>query len=1218
MKKSRMGDPFVRKDCRLIIRKMKLTFLFSFLVFVTSWGNSYSQNSMLNVKLKNAPVQDVIQLIEDQTDYYFLYQDEVFKAGQRVSIDSEGESLQNILEQVARQAGITYEVSDRQIILKSKSANQVFSGTQQSTTITGVITAASGEPIPGATIVVKGTSNGTITDMDGKYTLSDVPADAIIQVSFVGMKLQEIPVAGKTQINVVLEEETIGLEEVVAIGYGVVKKKDLTGAVSSIKTDELKQNPVANVAQALQGKLSGVSVVSQDGRPGADVNIRIRGGGSITQSNDPLIVVDGIPGGSLSDIPADQIESIDVLKDASSTAIYGARGANGVILVTTKGLNTKKGSTKVSYSGYLQRKEVAKTSDVLNAQEYILHQWSYMTAFGGAAPDAMASYYGLGSAYGNHFADYANVPVHDYTQDLLRNVWTQEHNISVSSATEKTTIAFNANMVDDKGIKIKSGYKRYNASLKLEHKLYDNVKVGFNIDYVQSRTEGRESITNGKGSILSSAYLFRPIDAQYIMGHGDLTQAAGFGNGDVNLDPTYDPYKRTMDIENISNDNRIRGIAYINWDIIEGLTFRSELSGNRSNSEDQFYDAGVAFADLNNRIRDREAQLTLGRSYAYRSASTLNWQVQNLGPDHSLSILGGFEFGKSQSTSTRLHGYGYPANFDFETAMAKIQFAQYAYYDEESGLYQIAKSNFDFYNDINAASSSTSFFGRVNYSLKDRYLFTATMRADGSSKFAPNNRWGYFPAAAFAWRMSDEPFLENTRNWLDNLKLRLSIGSAGADNIPYDAWNALYDVNFSDNGVITYDPKGVLPNADLKWETTISRNLGLDFGMFNTRLYGTVEVYSNNTKDLLGQVPVNPTTGFTSQYQNIGKTSNKGIEISLGADLIRQQDFTLSVNATYNYNKNNIEQLAEGIITDYGTDWNSSSTYPRKEFLFKEGTPVGTVIGYEYDGFYTTDDFDYNNSTGQYTLKDGVPYYDGFNQIGNYPNPFNVVNSAGDDIDTQIFPGALKIKDSNGDGKITPDDATELGEIIPRHTGGFGLSAYFKGIDFSANFTYAIGGHVYNIAKLLNTVGGKDYTFGANRLGFIRDAYKVYDVDASGDLVAVTDPAALDALNANAKYHLPYHEFGLTLSEWFEKSDYLRLNSLTVGYTLPKMITQKVGIERLRFYVTGGNLFTITGYSGLDPEVNARETSSAYPTPGLDFGAYPRSRTYTFGLNVDF
>lgn len=1196
----------------LIMRNVLLIILVT--AFQSFAVGTYSQTTKLNFELKNTSLKDVLAKIEEQSDYYFLYNSELIDVTKKVDLSIQDQDIKEVLDAIFDDAEVSVTVKERHIIL-----TPVKTVTQQEMSVSGVVTDGSGAPLPGVTVIVKGTTMGTITDFYGNYTLVDVPNDGVLVFSFVGMKSLEVSVNGRSIIDATLEEETIGLEEVVAIGYGTVTKKDLTGAVSSVKTEELKQNPVANVAQALQGKLSGVSVISQDGRPGADVSIRIRGGGSITQSNDPLIVVDGIPGGSLSDIPADQIESIDVLKDASSTAIFGARGANGVILVTTKGLSRGEGKTRVSYSGYYQTKEAAKTNDVLDAQEYLLHNWSYMTAFGGNAPDAMETFYGLGLANGNHYADYANVPVHNYTNDLLRSAMTQEHNISVSSATEKTNIAFNANMIDDEGIKIKSGYKRYNAILKLEHQLYTNVKLGFNVSYVQSRTEGAEGITNGRGTLLSSAYLFRPIDSEYIMGHGDLTQAPGFGNGDVNLDPTYDPYQRTMDIEDVSYSNKFRGITYLDWEIVDGLTFRTELFGNRTNSEQKEYDAGTAFPDDLGIITDKTAEITVKRGYAYRSSTTLNWEVQNLSSDHKLSVLGGWEFSKSQSNSTWIYGRGYPSTFDFETAIAKIQYATIVNSDGE-----IQKNNFDFYNNVGVASTITSGFGRFNYSYKQRYLFTATFRADASSKFAPNHSWGYFPAGAFAWRVSDESFMTSTDDWLDNLKFRLSIGASGADNIPYYAWNNLYDVEFSSNGELALAPKGVKPNVDLKWETTTSRNLGIDYGLFNNRIYGSVEAYWNTTKDLLGQVPINPVTGFTTQFQNVGKTSNKGIEVSLGADLVRQDDFTLSINATYNYNKNNIEQLADGILTDYGTDWNSSSTYPRQEFKFQEGVPLGTVFGYEYDGFYSTDDFYYDANTGVYTLKEGVPYYESFNETGNYPNPFTV-NRVGEDgadvsIEDQIFPGALKIKDTNNDGKITPDDATKLGEVVPRHTGGFGISAYYKGIDLSANFTYALGGHVYNIAGLLNTLGSKDNTFGANRYGFVRDTYKVYDVDASGDLVAVTDPSALEALNANAKYHTPYQEFGLTLSEWFEKSDYLRLNTLTVGYTLPKMMTQNVGIERLRLYVTGGNLFTITGYSGLDPEVNTREkrNSTAYPTPGLDFGAYPRARTFTFGVNVDF
>ncbi|MFB6342057.1 SusC/RagA family TonB-linked outer membrane protein [Saccharicrinis sp. FJH62] len=1101
----------------------------------------------------------------------------------------------------------------------------VFAQTQ---TVKGKVTdSKTGDPLPGVNVVAKGTGTGVITDIDGNYTFNVPEGTETIVYSFIGMQTMEIPFTGQSTINVKLEESSIGLDEVIAIGYGVTTKRDLTGAVSSIKTDELIETPVANVAQAMQGKLSGVAVTAQDGRPGANIKIRIRGGGSITQSNDPLVVVDGIQGVSLNEIPADQIESIDVLKDAASTAIYGANGANGVILVTTKGLKTAKGTTKISYSGYMQSKDIAKQLVPLNTQDYLLNQWSYMTAMQQSWGDDFALYYGLGTANVNSLGhsgieawnDYANVPIHDYTNDLLRSGWlTNEHNLSVSTATEKTTLAVNANMIKDDGIKIKSGYQRHNLQLKLEHELYKKVKIGFNLNYVQTRQEGNESTSNGSGSILSSAYRFRPIDNP--LGQYDPIPS-GFGNGDVNVDPTYDPYVLTTNVEDIRNLQRFRGSAYINWEIINGLTFRSEINGSNRYSENQYYNAGIAIPNADNLVTDRRARLDLYRSTAYRSFTTVNWEVQGLG-EHSLKLLAGFEISKSQSKTSRIFGQSYPADYDFQTTMARMQFADLSSYDEASGLYPIQKQNFDFYNNFNVASAAYSYFGRLNYDYKGRYLFTAAVRTDVSSNFAPRFGTGTFPSGAFAWRASDEPFLESTRGWLDNLKLRISYGSSGNDNIPYDAWHALYSPSFDANGNITYVSNGIYPNNNLKWETTISRNLGVDYSVFNGRIYGTVEVYSNNSIDLLGQVPTQQSSGYDYKWENLGNTSNKGVEISFNTDIVRNKDLTISVNATYNYNKNNIEKLKEGVVTDYGTDWNSTSTYPRKEFLFKEGTPLGTIQGYVYDGYYSPDDFNYDSNTGEYTLKDGVPYYDNFNEIGNYPNPFNVVrmDSTGTavDIGTKVFPGALKIKDTNGDGVITPDDATILGEMIPRHTGGFGLNVRYKGIDFTTNFVYALGGHVYNVAKLLNTTGRKDYTFGSNSLNFVKDTYRYYDIDGSGDLIPVTDPDNLNALNANALYHTPYHEFGLVLSEWIEKSDYLRLNTLTLGYTLPKSLTKKVAIDRLRVYFTGGNLLTVTGYSGLDPEVNANESKGSYATPGLDFGAYPRARTYTFGVNVDF
>lgn len=501
----------------------------------------------------------------------------------------------------------------------------------------------------------------------------------------------------------------------------------------------------------------------------------------------------------------------------------------------------------------------------------------------------------------------------------------------------------------------------------------------------------------------------------------------------------------------------------------------------------------------------------------------------------------------------------------------------------------------------------------------DRYLLTVTFRADGSSKFAPNHRWGYFPAGALAWRLSDESFMEGTRSWLDNLKLRLSYGMAGADNIDASLWRETWEsttVTFNGQTYSGYKPSGMLSNPDLKWETTISRNIGLDFGFFNNRLSGTIDAYWNTTKDLLMCIPIDETTGYSYQYQNIGQTSNKGIEIALNYDILRTKDFTLGVSATYNYNHNNIDELADNIIAQYGSQWAFNSTTPTYDYEFREGKSVGLIRGYICDGYYTTADFNYDPATQMYTLKPGVA--DLGTQVGNYPNHYNLPEGQ------VAFPGAIKLRDLDGNGVAGTEDVADLGEITHPHTGGFNLNMTWKDIDFSAGFAWAAGGHVYNVNSLINMYGQKDIALGANKLEFISDCYQIYDIQ-NGELVRVVEPDALDALNTGAKYGVPYMENGTVLSTFVEDASFLRLNTLTIGYTFPKAWTKKIGMQRARVYATAGNLFTITGYSGIDPEVNAdpnKSTTAAntgnYPLLGMDYGTYPRARTFTFGVNITF
>jgi TonB-linked SusC/RagA family outer membrane protein len=1148
--------------------------------------SSYSQETKMSLKLKNASIFDLLNEIGKKSEFSFWYNMNEISDKARITISIQNMTIDKILALVLKDQNLAYEIKDKVIVVYKPSENKdrEISSLQQHK-ITGTVTDSyTGEPIPGVNIVVEGTTNGVVSDINGKYSIAVVSENAVLTFSFIGYLTERLSVAGQSTIDMKMVPEIKSLDEVVVIGYGTVKRADLTGAVASVKGDELSTVPVPDVAQALQGKLAGVAVSAQDGRPGASMSIRIRGGGSVTQSNDPLFVVDGIPVSSISDIPASQIKSIDVLKDASSTAIYGASGANGVILVTT--FSPEKGNSFISFDSYMQIKNVAKKLDVLNSQDYVLNTWSYATAQGTSYKNGVEGYFGLGSSNGNHYAEYANMPVHNYTNDLLQTVIAQSYNLSLNGAGEKTSYLFMLNYMNDPGIKINSSYDRINATLKIDHQLFEKFKVGFNVRFTQTNRKGNESNT-----ILSKAFMYKPIDNP--LGNGDYS---GFGNGDTNIDDAYNPVDVTNSSKNRNKSNNINGLMTIQWKLFKGFTVNNDFSISGSWGTSKSYNNGLTSASSY-----KYASLTNSDGYSLRNALTLNYQVQGLSNKHNLSFLIGNENFYTVSNSCNIYGTGYASSFDFDRAFGMIN------------MTDGTKDSFS--NTEGTPETTQSYFGRANYSFLDRYLFTVTSRMDGSSKFAKNNRWGFFPAAAFAWRVIDEPFMEPSKRWLNNLKLRLSYGTSGSDNISSKLWDETWTsgtIIYDDQTLTTYATSGLLANPDLKWETTISRNIGVDFGFFNNKLSGSMDFYKNTTKDLLIKVPIDASTGYSFQYQNVGSTSNKGIELALNYDIYRTKNFDLNVSATYSYNINNIDDLDDELSTKYRTGWASNSLRPTYDYEFKEGEPVGVVRGFINDGFYSVNDFNVTQSNGKYvySLKDGVADISS-DFIGRYYGQSNFTTDG-----CFAFPGAIKLRDFDKSGKVDDNDVTDLGEITPKHTGGFNINITYKNFDFNAGFTYAIGGHVYNALAMSNMYGNVDNSIGANRLKFVKDCYKIYDVDGSGNLQAITDPDALNKLNANAKYALPYYERGLVLSNWFEDASYLRLNTLTIGYSLPQSMLKKLRLKNLHVYATGGNLFVLTKYSGLDPEVNSYGNYGGFPTLGLDYYTYPRSRTFTFGLKL--
>lgn len=1053
-------------------------------------------------------------------------------------------------------------------------------------TLRGGVKDAKGEPVIGAAVVVEGTTLGTNTGIDGSFELEVPDAQKnVLVISFVGMKTQVVPVGGKSYIDVVLAEDATALEDVVVIGYGTVKRRDLTGAVASVSGDKLAMNPVSNVVQALQGQLPGVQVTSQDGRPGATMSIRVRGGNSITQSNDPLFIVDGVQVSTIDDIPADNIESIDVLKDAASTAIYGARGANGVILVTTKGAKQDQ-KTTVRYNLYYQVKEKPETLDVMNAYDYVLYTWSQALETGASYANNVAKYFGLGSKYGNHLNDYRNVTAHNYMNDVLRTAGAWNHDLSLSSGSEKTQLYATINYTDDEGSRINSGYRRWNANFKITQKLAKTLTFDADLRYADTKLEGT------KFDVATSAYKYRPIDIP--LGEDN---AGYMGQGSNSVSEDKNPVSIIDNYTEITKAQRIRARGGLTWVPVKGLTAKSELSLSRNWSETKYWDAGSIASDN----AYSEARLKKKGGYGIRWATTLNYEVQGLGENHNLSILAGNEVLASKSTTSEFRGYGYPTGFTMNDAFGLINM-----YDNDT-------KPSTFTNTIDTPSHTLSWFGRVNYSYKGKYLITATLRADGSSKFAPNNQWGYFPAAAAAWRISDEGFMSGTEDWLDNLKLRVSYGTSGADNIDPSLWKETWVAKVNSAGITMYEPGTQKPNPDLKWETTTSRNIGLDFSLWNGRFRGSVEGYWNSTKDILMQVPTDASSGYVYQYQNVGETSNKGVEISLGIDLVRKKDFNLGLNITHTYNKNNIEALNKSAMADTGTNWGSSALLPKNDYVLRVGMPVGAIMGFVSDGFYTPADFDYAN--GVYTLKAGVLDID--NALVSYQNTDIGKHRAEGQV---AYPGMPKFKNINGDDKISLEDATVIGQIQPKHTGGFTLNGNYKNLDFSASFVYQIGGKVYNANAMHSLWGNKDNNLGSNHLDVTSQTYRIYDVDANGDLGLVWDPEHLNAINANAAYPMAHSQYALVTSDFLEDASYLRLQNLTIGYSLPSRWLKKIHIQKLRLYFTGSNLFCVTGYSGLDPDVNSNAAAGAkgFPTPGFDYNAYPKTRTYTFGLNLTF
>lgn len=1154
-----------------------------------SWAREGTQafnnvrDVFVSVSFENTPLSEVFSQIEQNTEFRFVYDKRDSFLKNRFTLTQRDVSVESILIMIAQQSGLKFKQLNNNISVsvapaQAKPEVQVELVVDP-ITVRGRVASVDGESLPGVTVLVKGSTIGTSTDVDGMYTINAPDGNGTLAFSFIGYVTKEVPINNRTTVDVILESDVTELSEVVVIGYGTVKKSDLTGSVASVTGDDLKKVPVATVAETLTGRMAGVQVTSTEGSPDAEIKIRVRGGGSITQDNTPLYIVDGFPVASISDISPSDIQSIDVLKDASSTAIYGSRGANGVIIITTKG-GTPDGKLSVSYNAFLGYKEIAKTLDVLQPEDYVRWQYEYAALRGDQYLES----------YNTYFGPYQDIDLYNGLEgnDWQRQVYGRIGNVfsndfSIRGGSDKFNYSVNYARFEEKAIMIGSDYVRNNITLKLNNKPNDKVELAFSLRYSDTDIRGgganEQNEVSSADSRLKHSVSYSPIPVDGITAGDDTNEQTV---GDV-----VNPIRATYDNDRLQERrNYNMGGSFI-WNITDAIQWRTDVGlDNYLREDDRFY--GLTTYFVKNRpaqeLQNKPAIVLRDRNeIRYRNTNTVSYNFKNLlSEEHNLRLLLGEEMLKTEVRELSSEIHGFPAQFT----------------SEEAFKLTTQGTPFSVDNNFSPDDKLLSFFGRLNYDFKGRYLFSATYRADGSSKFLDDNQWGYFPSAAVAWKVSEESFMDGTSNWLNQLKLRASFGTAGNNNIPpgqtfqsYESSTTSWMNNFSN----FWAPAKTMANPDLKWETTQTRNIGLDFGILKGRLGGTVEAYHNSTTDLLILFPVSG-TGYDNQYRNMGETENKGIEVSLNYIAIDKPNYGLSFNFNISYNRNEIVSL--GVMDDFYESTGWASTQINRDYLVAVGRPVGMMFGFVNDGRYEVSDFEgYDATEGAWILKEGVA------------NSALIVSNS-----DAVAPGMMKLQDINGDNIVNNDDMKIIGNANPKNTGGLIINGYAYGFDLTAAFNWSYGNDIYNANKIEFTTANQNNQY-RNLIDMQSTGERWTNIDPASGAV-VTDPTTLADMNANTTMWSPLMR-NYVFSDWaVEDGSFLRLNTLTLGYTLPSSLTTKLRLTNLRFYATGYNVFILTDYSGFDPEVSTRRKTPL--TPGVDYSAYPRSRQIVFGLNLSF
>ncbi len=1019
----------------------------------------------------------------------------------------------------------------------------------QNVTVKGVVYDETNMPLIGATVQVKGGQTGAATDLDGNFTIKTTK-NAVLVVSYIGYQPQEVKLQGKTQITIKLVPDSKTLEEVVVVGYGSMKKSDLTGSVSSVAAKAIEGFKTGSVVETLGGQIAGVQVTQSDGTPGSSFDIKIRGVGTVNGDSAPLFIVDGFEVANIDYLANSDIEKIDVLKDASAAAIYGARAANGVVLVTTK--SGKEGKPIITYNGSASYRVIAKQLDLLSPYQFVqLQVEKNKERF-------EKTYYqeGTDPKTGEPYRyqtidDYLNEPGIDWQDEAFKPTWSQDHSISIMGGTKDSKYAASFSHYNENGIFSNSGFKKTTGKLRIDQTLTKAISFNATINYSNMVRDGiGTSGTSGSLNVLANLLRARPTGGNKYTNDQLLNLA--FDPLEIESDPGTSQINPIKQAEAVT-DHRLVELwganAAVNIKLTKDLVFKASATYNTTNTRrDVFYGEESSQA---NRTGGVYGNTQMQKDLRWQSSNTLTYK-KKINKTHSFDVMLGHEFSYRSNEYLKGEARDFPVNLGNNNLGIGATPSIVTTYKEEN--------------------KRLSFFARGQYNLSNRYLLTATVRADGSTVFSTNNKWGIFPAFSAAWRISEEKFMK-TITPISNLKLRLGWGTVGNDRISNYLSMDLYTMGkygIGNKQATVLYPKQ-LANKDLRWEGSTTTNLGIDLGLFNNRVNVTADFFIKNTKDLLLAQDLAYISGFGQQWKNVGKVQNKGIELNLSTTNMQTRDFSWQTDFNISFVRNKIKSLQEGASEILSTT-QFNTNFKGYDYVSYVGQSLGQMYGYVFDGVYQNSDF--NQTPNGMVLKPGIA---------------DISSHAG----KTVQPGMVKYKDIDGDGQITENDRTVIGNGQPKWYGGITNSFKYKGIDFSFLFQFSYGNDVYNATRMFSTQSQDER---ANQLAEVADRWT--PTHASN---------RVPAIEGYVKYEL--------YSRFIEDGSFLRLKNITLGYTLPAKWTKKAYINRARVYATAQNLFCITKYTGYDPEVNMKNSPLM---PGFDWGAYPKSKAFTFGVEIQF